>query len=214
MAGIIQKNNNKKIFMKLVSKFDVISTYLCYYNSKMLKILITFSIFYTLVSQCITSEVKANTNYDYLIHIDESFDKHPIHLVDFRWQGYWIKQGSLLKKAASSALPNSALCEKGNYGNLVLSLDPHIFYNPQMTTFYGTLKAKIYNQDGKVIKKVKVEDELVGRIGILHEISIDKLYKKLLLELDTQIKNDSEINIRGSIKKSQGIEGTFCLMLD
>ena len=180
----------------------------------MLKIFITFSIFFTLVLQSIISEVKANTNYDYLIHIDESFDKHPIHLIDFRWQGYWIKQGSLLKKAASSALPNSALCEKGNYGNLVLSLDPHIFYNPQMTTFYGTLKAKIYNQDGKAIKKIKVEDELVGRIGILYEISIDKLYKKLLMALDTQIKNDSEINILGSIKKSQGIEGTFCLMLD
>jgi hypothetical protein len=214
MVGIIQKNNSKKIFMKLVSKFDVNTTYLYYYNSKMLKILVAFSVFFALVSQSITSEVKANTNYDYLIHINEDFDRHPIHLVDFRGQGYWVKQGSLLKKAVSSTLPNSASCEKGNYGNLVLSLDPYIFYNPQMTTFYGTLKAKIYNQDGKAIKRIKVEDELVGRIGILHEISIDKLYKKLLLKLDTQIKNDSEINIRSSIKKSQGIEGTFCLMLD
>jgi len=180
----------------------------------MLKIFVSFSIFFALVSQSITSEVKANTNYDYLIHINESFDRHPIHLIGFQWQGYWIKQGSLLKKAASLGLPSSALCEKGNYGKIVLSLDPHIFYNPQMTTFYGTLNAKIYNHDGKIIKKIKVEDELIGRIDILHEISIDKLYKKLLLALDEQIKNDSEINFRSSNKKQQGIEGTFCLMLD
>jgi hypothetical protein len=180
----------------------------------MLKILVTLSIFFALVTQTIISEIKANTNYDYLIHINESFDKHPIHLTGFYRQGYWIKQASLLKKAASTGLPNSALCEKGNYGNLVLSLDPHIFYNPKMTTFYGTLKAKIYNQDGKILKKIKVEDELIGRIDILHEIPIDKLYKKLLLALDEQIKNDPEITLRRSDKKSQGIEGTFCLMLD
>ena len=47
----------------------------------MLKKLVTFSIFFTLVTQSIISEVKANTNYDYLIHINESFDKHPIHLM-------------------------------------------------------------------------------------------------------------------------------------
>ena len=142
----------------------------------MLKKLVAFSIFFTLVTQTIISEVKANTNYDYLIHINESFDKHPIHLTGFYRQGYWIKQASLLKKAASTGLPNSALCEKGNYGNLVLSLDPHIFYNPKMTTFYGTLKAKIYNQDGKILKKIKVEDELIGRIDILHEPIIQKVF--------------------------------------
>jgi len=61
---------------------------------------------------------------------------------------------------------------------------------------------------------MKVEDELIGRIDILHEILIDKLYNKLLLALDEQIKNDSEINLRRSDRKSQGIEGTFCLMLE
>jgi hypothetical protein len=179
----------------------------------MFKILVTFSIFFALVMQSATSVVKANMNYDYLIHINESFDKHPIRLSGYK-QGYWIKQASLLKKAASTALPNSALCEKGNYGQLVLSLDPHIFYNPKMTTFYGTLKAKVYNQDGKVIKKIKLEDELIGRIDILHEIAIDKLYKKLLSALDMQIKNDPAINLHFRDKASQGIEGTFCLMLD
>ena len=54
----------------------------------------------------------------------------------------------------------------------------------------------------------------ISERDILHEIPIDKLYKKLLLALDEQIKNDSEINLHRSDKKSQGIEGTFCLMLD
>jgi hypothetical protein len=180
----------------------------------MLKILATVSIFFALVMQSTTSEVKANMNHDYLIHINESFDKHPIHLTGYYRQGYWIKQATLLKNAASSGLPGSALCEKGNYGQLVLSLDPYIFYNPKMTTFYGTLNVKVYNQNGKVIKKIKIEDELIGRLDILYEIPVDKLYKKLLSALDKQIKNDSEINPQLSDKASQGIEGSFCLMLN
>ena len=83
-----------------------------------------------------------------------------------------------------------------------------------MTTFYGTLKAKIYNQDGKIIKTIKVEDELSGILTVLYEVPIDKLYKKLLLALDEQIKNDGETNLILNDKTSKGIEGTFCLMLD
>jgi len=78
----------------------------------MLKILVAFSIFFALVTQSIISEVKANTNYDYLIHINESFDKHPIHLTGFYLQGYWIKQASLLKKAASSDSPTVLYAKK------------------------------------------------------------------------------------------------------
>jgi len=182
----------------------------------MIKILVTFSIFFALVSLTRISEVKANTKYDYLLHVNDSFDKHPVHLKEGTraYRGYWVEQGSLLKNVASSALPNSALCEKGYYGNLVVSVDPYVFYNPLMTTFYGTLKAKIYNQDGKAIKKLKVENELIGRINILYEIPIKKLYNKLLLELDKQIKNDSDINQQLGDITSQGIEGSFCQILD
>ena len=68
----------------------------------MLKKLVAFSIFFALVTQSMISEVKANTNYDYLIHINESFDKHPIHLTGFYRQGYWIKQASLFSKSGST----------------------------------------------------------------------------------------------------------------
>ena len=179
----------------------------------MLKIFITFSIFFTLVSQSIISEVKANTNYDYLIHIDENFDKHPIHLVDFRWQGYWIKQGSLLKKAASSALPNSALCEKGNYGNLVLSLDPHVFYNPLMKILYGGITTKVYGYNGKIITTIKSEDEVPGYLTILHEKLIDQLYKKILVKTQNQIEASELINLYLRQSKDS-IEGTFCSILN
>ena len=78
----------------------------------MLKILVTLSIFFALVTQTIISEVKANTNYDYLIHINESFDKHPIHLTGFYRQGYWIKQASLLKKQPRQDCPTVLYAKK------------------------------------------------------------------------------------------------------
>jgi hypothetical protein len=78
----------------------------------MLKKLVAFSIFFTLVTQSIISEVKANTNYDYLIHINESFDKHPIHLTGFYRQGYWIKPGFTFKKSSLNRTPQQCFMRK------------------------------------------------------------------------------------------------------
>jgi hypothetical protein len=154
----------------------------------------------------------ANLGNEYLIYVSSSFDKHPTYLKSYPI-GYWIPQASILKNSSKSVFSSSASCEKDHYGKLILSLEPHLFYNPLMTTLYGSISTKVYGHNGKIIATIKSEDETQGYLSILHEKLIDRLYKKVLTKLQNQIQTNEAVNLY--LKQKNGpIEGTFCLMLN
>ncbi|MEY4262177.1 MAG: hypothetical protein RLZZ625_1013 [Pseudomonadota bacterium] len=112
-----------------------------------------------------------------------------------------------------SVFTSSASCEKDHYGRLILSLEPHLFYNPLMKILYGGITTKVYGYNGKIITTIKSEDEVPGYLTILHEKLIDQLYKKILIKLQNQISSNEAVNLY--LKQKNGpIEGTFCLMLN
>jgi hypothetical protein len=159
-----------------------------------------------------TISAAANSGNDYLIYVSSSFDKHPIYLKSYSI-GYWIPQATILKNTSKSVFTSSASCEKDHYGRLILSLEPHLFYNPLMTTLYGNISAKVYGHNGKIIATIKSEDEIQGYLSILHEKLIDRLYKKVLTKLQNQIQTNEAVTLY--LKQKNGpIEGTFCLMLN
>ena len=156
--------------------------------------------------------VHANSGNDYLIYISRSFDKHPTYIKSYSI-GYWVPQASILKNSSKSVFSSSASCEKDNYGSLILSLEPHLFYNPLMTTLYGTISTRVYGLNGKIITTIKSEDEVQGYLSVLHEKLIDRLYKKVLTKLQNQIRTNDAINLYLQ-KNSEPIEGTFCSILN
>ena len=85
----------------------------------------------------------AQSANDYLIYVSNFFDKHPTHIKVYHY-GYWVNQATILKNSSKAIFTSSANCEKNQYGKLILSLEPKIFYNPLMTTLYGGITAKIY----------------------------------------------------------------------
>ena len=95
----------------------------------------------------------AQSANDYLIYVSNFFDKHPTHIKVYR-SGYWVNQATILKNSSKAIFTSSANCEKNQYGKLILSLEPKIFYNPLMTTLYCGITAKIYGHDGKIITKI------------------------------------------------------------
>jgi hypothetical protein len=111
-------------------------------------------------------------------------------------------------------LKSSSLCEKNNYGLLVLNMEPHLFYNPLMGKFYGSIKTAVYTTQAKPIVNFLSEDEIEGRLDVLPERNISLLFDKLTLKLQTQIKNDVTINQYLKKKNIAPIEGTFCLLLN
>jgi len=169
--------------------------------------------FYILIIFAFTSIcVHANSGNDYLIYISSSFDKHPTYIKSYSI-GYWVPQASILKNSSKSVFSSSASCEKDNYGSLILSLEPHLFYNPLMTTLYGTISTRVYGLNGKIITTIKSEDEVQGYLSVLHEKLIDRLYKKVLTKLQNQIRTNDAINLYLQ-KNSEPIEGTFCSILN
>ena len=158
------------------------------------------------------SNIYSQTNYDYLVYVSKSFDGHLTHLNGFYSQ-YWLKQAPLLRDSAMKQLKSSSLCEKNNYGLLVLNMEPHLFYNPLMGKFYGSIKTAVYTTQAKPIVNFLSEDEIEGRLDVLPERNISLLFDKLTLKLQTQIKNDVTINQYLKKKNIAPIEGTFCLLL-
>jgi hypothetical protein len=172
-----------------------------------------YLILFALLGLFASISVKSQTNYDYLIYVSKAFDDHSTHLNGFYSQ-YWVKQAPLLRESAIKQLRSSSLCEKNNYGSLILNIEPHLFYNPLMGTLYGSIKTTVYSSEPKVIKNFLSEDEIKTRLDVLPEKNISLLFDKLNLKLQDQIKDDVLINQILKRKNMKPIEGTFCLTLD
>jgi len=174
---------------------------------------ILYQLLFTLLGLLVSISAQPQTNHDYLIYVSKTFDDHSTHLNGFYSQ-YWVKQAPLLRESAIKQLKSSSLCEKNNYGSLVLNIEPHLFYNPLLGTLYGSIKTTIYSSEPKVIKSFLSEDEIKSRLDVLPEKNIGLLFDKLILKLQDQIKNEVMINQYLKQKNIKPIEGTFCLVLD
>ena len=177
----------------------------------MIKIL--HKLMFVVLSLASFSVAQSQTTHDYLIYVSNTFDDHPTHLNGFYSQ-YWIKQAPLLKESAIKQFKSSALCEKNNYGSLILNMEPHLFYNPLMGKFYGSIKTTIYSSQAKPIKNFLNENEIEGRLDLLPERNIAILFDELTLKLQSQLKNDSTINQYLNKKNITPIDGAFCLLLN
>ena len=174
---------------------------------------ILYQLLFTLLGLLASISAQPQTNHDYLIYVSKTFDDHSTHLNGFYSQ-YWVKQAPLLRESAIKQLKSSSLCEKNNYGSLVLNIEPHLFYNPLLGTLYGSIKTIIYSSELKIIKSFLSEDEIKSRLDVLPEKNIGLLFDKLILKLQDQIKNEVMINQYLKQKNIKPIEGTFCLVLD
>ena len=174
---------------------------------------ILYQLLFTLLGLSASISAQPQTNHDYLIYVSKTFDDHSTHLNGLYSQ-YWVKQAPLLRESAIKQLKSSSLCEKNNYGSLVLNIEPHLFYNPLLGTLYGSIKTTIYSSELKVIKSFLSEDEIKSRLDVLPEKNIGLLFDKLILKLQDQIKNEVMINQYLKQKNIKPIEGTFCLVLD
>ena len=155
--------------------------------------------------------VFANSTYNYLIFVNNNFDRHPIYLKSHS-TSYWVQQASILKNSSKSIFASSANCEKNHYGKLILSLEPHLFYNPLMKTLYGKISTKVYGGNGKILTTINTEDEIQGSLSVLHEKMIDQLYKKILTKSQNEIEVNDAINFYLKHSK-ETIEGSFCQIL-
>ena len=156
------------------------------------------------------------------IHIAKTHYEHPIRLLH-PYLDVWHMKGPLAEKAAlntlSKRIENVQLCRNSESVNVVLLLEPHMFYNPQLRVFHGEFIARVFvntielNDLEKPLIKVKKQAQQNGDLGIKPEFYMEKAYTKAMDKIIKKLESDpvftSAIN---TVQK--GNANSLCAALD
>jgi hypothetical protein len=120
------------------------------------------------------------------IHIAEMHYQHPVRLMH-TYLGYWHMKGPSAEKAALKTLQKSfghvQLCNEASHAEVLLFIEPHMFYNPQSRLFYAKLIVKVYDNSGQTrqpILKITKEAQQIGDLNSTPEFYIEKAYIKAM----------------------------------
>lgn len=133
------------------------------------------------------------------VHIAKRHYEHPVRLLH-PYLDVWHMKGPLAEKVALKMLEkrftNVNLCTNNDNANVILLLEPHMFYNAQLRVFHGEIIARAFvntvaipDLENPVIV-VKKQAQQNGDLGIKPEMNMEKAYAKAMdkvikkLELD------------------------------
>ncbi|MCB5187019.1 hypothetical protein LG200_03240 [Methylobacillus caricis] len=110
---------------------------------------------------------------------------------------YWFAQGPLvepvLTKTLGEKFGEAVMCEAGVTGNVLLWVQPKMFYNPHMRNFYGTIKATVYTGSGRAIASYVGESRYSGDLDILPANSVQAAYDLAIQRVADKMKADPGI---------------------
>ncbi len=150
------------------------------------------------------------------LHIAKTHYLHPVHLLH-PYYDYWHMKGPLAEKAALSSLQNQFAnvdeCTKDSVANVVLLLEPHMFYNPQLGVFHAEYIARAYTSNGEPITRIKKQAQQLGGLGIAPDFYMEKGYTKAINKVITELAIDQAF--LASLDKSSKLQaGDICSNLD
>lgn len=134
------------------------------------------------------------------VHIAKRHYEHPVRLLH-PYLDVWHMKGPMLEKVALKALPkrfaNVSMCANSSNADVVLSLEPQMFYNAQLRVFHAEIIAKAYVNNGEpvdqlvAIATVKKQAQQNGDLGIKPEYYMEKAYTKAMDKVIKQLEVDS-----------------------
>lgn len=118
------------------------------------------------------------------VHIAKTHYLNPVRLLN-PFLDVWHMKGPLAEKAAMSALikhfPNAKECSKDNPADVVLLLEPHMFYNPQLMVFHAEFIARVYiDNTEQPITRIKKQAQDIGNLSISPDFYMEKAYTKAI----------------------------------
>ncbi|HEY0268417.1 MAG TPA: hypothetical protein VGC12_04190 [Methyloradius sp.] len=144
----------------------------------------------TLTSTAIAAVEQAVTPANMVVYIAPAQYEHPIKLWHF-YYSYWFEQGPLAEAAAEDVLSSEyghvAMCTSNEAGNTLVWLKPSMFYNPHMSTYYGTVTATVFSGSGKPLGTFVGESQKNGFLDVATSDQIKATYKLALQDLTTKM---------------------------
>ena len=131
------------------------------------------------------------------MHIGKTHYEHPVRLLH-PYLDVWHMKGPLAEKAALKVLKKrfANVGDCGASANVVLLLEPHMFYNAQLRVFHAEIIARAYvngaesaNYDN-AITVIKKQAQQQGDLGIKPDFYMEKAYTKAMEKVIKKLETD------------------------
>ena len=131
------------------------------------------------------------------MHIGQTHYEHPVRLLH-PYLDFWHMKGPLAEKAALKAL-KKRFADVGNCStpaNVVLLLEPHIFYNVHLGVFHGEFIARAYVNSTEEptyensLTYIKKQAQQLGNLGIKPDVYMEKAYEKAMDKVVKKLETD------------------------
>ena len=150
------------------------------------------------------------------IHIAKTHYLHPVLLLH-PYLNVWHMKGPLAEKAAMPSMQahfaQVSECEDDSQADVVVLLEPHMFYNAQLQVYHAEYIARVYTSNDEPITRIKKQAQQIGPITISPDFYMEKAYTKAIDKVITALKNDQAF--LDSLNKNKPIDaGKLCKNLD
>jgi hypothetical protein len=125
--------------------------------------------------------------------------EHPVRLLH-PYLDVWHMKGPLAEKAALKVLhksfANINLCSDSKNADVVLLLEPQMFYNAQLRVFHAEFLLKAYTPSTEppntenAITKIKKQSQQQGELGIKPDYYMEKAYVKAMEKIVKKLETD------------------------
>ena len=144
--------------------------------------------------QAMADEVPSN---QVVVYISPHEYTHEIKLWHFV-KDYWFAQGPLIEpvlvKTLGATLGETAICDAGVTGKVLLWVKPEMFYNPHMRNFYGTINATVYSGSGHALATYSGKSRYSGDLDVLPAKSVQAAYDLAIQSFVDKMKADPAIS--------------------
>ncbi len=151
------------------------------------------------------------------VHIAKTHHLNPVRLLH-PYLDVWHMKGPLAEKAAMSSLqkhfPNTKECTKDSNADVVLLLEPHMFYNPQLFVFHAEFIVRAYTGNAEQpITRIKKQAEQLGNLNIVPDFYMEQAYTKAIDKVIAELVVDQAF--LATLDKNNTINaGDICNKLD
>lgn len=137
-------------------------------------------------------------------YIAKTHYQHPVRLLH-PYLDVWHMKGPMLEKVALKTLPkhfsNINLCNDSNNADVVLLLEPQMFYNPQLRVFHAEITARAFTNVGNAssdltqaaltpVTTIKKQSQQIGDLAIKPDFYMEKAYTKAIVKVITTLEAD------------------------
>jgi hypothetical protein len=162
----------------------------------MLKHILSLSLCLFISTAALAETAPTKLSGNIAMHIAKLHYEHPVRLLH-PYLDVWHMKGPLAEKAALKTLKkrftNVGDCNAA--ANVVLLLEPHMFYNAQLRVFHAEIIARAYVNtvdlsSQSAITTIKKQAQQNGELGVKPEFYMEKAYVKAMEKVIKKLETD------------------------